>query len=196
MRRKTRACFRRTGKCEKGQALAETAIVIMTFLILVLGIIQLSMVMNAKMMTNYAAYCAARAGTLYNGNPSMMNDAAATALIPCFAWNTHTLFSGWVSANYAAMAGINLKVEILSPGPERFASNYRERFFPTLDRGFQTEPERRMNLLRVKVTYRFPLTIPLINTFMQPFFTDQPRIKMSSVCEMHMQSDYISMSSE
>jgi hypothetical protein len=152
--------------------------------------------MNAKMLTNYAAYCAARAGILFNGDRTEMNEAAAIALIPCFARNLQTIVSAGSYAQAAAQAGVDLRVDILSPGPGRFASNYRGRFFPVMDRGFRTEQELRDNLLRVRVTCRFPLTIPLVNTFMQPLFTGRPSVKISSVCEMQMQSDAISMLSD
>lgn len=83
MPRKSAVFVRKFGRCERGQTLAETAITIMTFLIVVLGIIQLSLIVNAKFMTNYAAYCAARAGILYNGDQGKMEHAAAVALAPC-----------------------------------------------------------------------------------------------------------------
>lgn len=49
-----------------------------------LGIIQLTMMQHAKLMTEYAAYQAARAGIVWNGNNERMHDAAIVALLPTF----------------------------------------------------------------------------------------------------------------
>jgi hypothetical protein len=55
-----------------------------------LGIIQLTMLQQAKLMTEYAAYQAARAGIVWNGNNERMHDAAIVALLPTMG-HTDTL---------------------------------------------------------------------------------------------------------
>ena len=40
------------------------------------------MIQHAKLMTEYAAYQAARAGIVWNGNNERMHDAAIIALLP------------------------------------------------------------------------------------------------------------------
>jgi hypothetical protein len=47
-----------------------------------LGIVQLAMVQQARLMTEYAAYQAARAGIVWNGSNERMHDAAVVALLP------------------------------------------------------------------------------------------------------------------
>src|SRR5690606_28468366 len=47
-----------------------------------LGLIQLSMMQHAKLMTEYAAYQSARAGIVWNGHVGRMRDAAIVALLP------------------------------------------------------------------------------------------------------------------
>jgi hypothetical protein len=186
---------------QDGQAAAETAVVIMTFLMTVLGIIQISLIMNAKLMTNYAAYCAARAGIVYNGNQRKMEQAAAIALSPLFTKSARGLLFGY-AAGFATMQvtnaepewltdliGFGLRVERMSPGNGRFSSNYRGRFFPTHDVVFGNIRDLDDNLLKVKVTYNFPLEVPFINTIMRPFFSVVPHAKIVSVCRMRMQSD-------
>ena len=64
----TNRCFDNYVENQEGAAASETAITIMTFLMIVLGIIQLAMVLNAKLLVNYAAYSAARAGIVHNGD--------------------------------------------------------------------------------------------------------------------------------
>jgi TadE-like protein len=67
---------------QSGQAAVESALVLPLMVFLGLGIIQLTMMQQAKLMTEYAAYCAARAGIVWNGNNERMHDAAITALLP------------------------------------------------------------------------------------------------------------------
>lgn len=60
----------------------EAALVLPLMTFLVLGIIQLTMMQHAKLMTEYAAFQAARAGIVWNGNNERMHDAAVVALLP------------------------------------------------------------------------------------------------------------------
>jgi hypothetical protein len=52
----------------------------MTFMTLLT--IQLTLIQHARIMTDYAAYCAARAGVVFNGDPIAMQRAALIALSP------------------------------------------------------------------------------------------------------------------
>ncbi|QRK05418.1 pilus assembly protein [Archangium violaceum] len=67
---------------ESGQAAVEAALVLPLMVFLGLGILQLTQMQHAKLMTEYAAYCAARAGIVWNGNTERMHDAALVALLP------------------------------------------------------------------------------------------------------------------
>ena len=177
---------------ETGAALTETAITIMVFLMIILGIIQVTLVINAKLMVNYAAYHAARAGIVHNGRQEEMDKAAAAALAPLFsgAPNYASLALGYGQARGAVAIGL-VQVEILSPSAARFSSNYDKRFFPELNRYGEPPSDRALlddNLLIVKVTYYYPLKIPLINQILRPFIH---RVKITSTYRMRMQSDAI-----
>ncbi|HYO56746.1 TadE family protein [Archangium sp.] len=67
---------------ESGQAAVESALVLPLMVFLGLGLLQLTMMQHAKLMTEYAAYCAARSGIVWNGNNERMRDAALIALLP------------------------------------------------------------------------------------------------------------------
>ena len=67
---------------EAGQAAVESAIVMPLMVFMCLGILQLTVLQQAKLMTAYAAYQAARAGIVWNGNNERMHDAAIVALLP------------------------------------------------------------------------------------------------------------------
>ncbi len=69
-------------KGQSGQAAVETALIMPMMVFFVLGLIQLTMMQQAKLMTEYAAYQAARAGVVWNGNNERMHDAAIVALLP------------------------------------------------------------------------------------------------------------------
>lgn len=75
---------------ESGQAAVESAIVLPLQIFLTLGIIQLTMMQHAKIMTEYAAFQAARAGIVWNGSNERMHDAAIMALTPTMG-NTSNL---------------------------------------------------------------------------------------------------------
>lgn len=177
---------------EKGVAATETAITIMTFLLLILGIMQITLVINARLLMNYAAYSAARAGIVHNGDITKMQQAAAVALAPMLS-NDKSLPSlglGYGKAHALLALGL-LKVQIISSGKQRFKPGYRKRFFPALTRyrNLRTAEEvaqMQENLLTVRVTYFYPLKIPLINAILSPLFR---HVKLTATHQMRMQSD-------
>src|SRR6478609_3734281 len=70
---------------ESGQAAVESALVMPLMVFLCLGLIQLTMIEHARIMTDYAAFNAARAGIVWNGNNERMHDAAIFSLLPTMA---------------------------------------------------------------------------------------------------------------
>jgi len=64
------------------QVLIETVFVVPLMLFMILGILQLAMLHQARIQTEYAAYQAARAGIVWNANHGKMMNAAFVALIP------------------------------------------------------------------------------------------------------------------
>ena len=63
----------------------EAAIIIPAMVVFVLLIFQLTLLQHARIMTEYAAYCAARAGIVHNGDKNRMTNAAIVALLPTFS---------------------------------------------------------------------------------------------------------------
>lgn len=82
----TWALLRRRGRQarrdEGGQAVVESAIVIPLMTFLILGIVQLSMMQHARIMNEYAAFNAARAGIVWNADRFIMENAALISLMP------------------------------------------------------------------------------------------------------------------
>jgi hypothetical protein len=92
-----------------------------------LGLVQLTMLQQAKLFTEYAAYQAARAGIVWNGSNERMHDAALLALAPTLgrtddlAKFTATL--GRAQRDDAAMQRLHglVRVDTLGPAASREA---------------------------------------------------------------------------
>lgn len=67
---------------ESGQAAVESAITLPLVIFLVLGSLQLFLMFNARIMTQYAAFRATRAGSVSQGSCDRMMHAAIAALLP------------------------------------------------------------------------------------------------------------------
>ncbi len=76
--------MREWGGGEAGQAAVEAALVLPLMLFLLLGLLQLTLMQQARLLTEYAAFSAARAGIVWNGSSERMHDAARVALLPTF----------------------------------------------------------------------------------------------------------------
>lgn len=74
----------KTSRRESGQAAVESAIVLPLVVFLILGTLQLFMMLQARIMAEYAAYRATRAGSLNHGNCTPMMHAAIASLLPTF----------------------------------------------------------------------------------------------------------------
>jgi hypothetical protein len=72
-------------RAQRGQALVESAIVMPLMIFMILGVIQLVMVQHARIMTEYAAFNACRAGIVWNADPRPMQAAAIVSLMPTFS---------------------------------------------------------------------------------------------------------------
>ena len=80
--RRLRARLGRARRDERGQAVVESALVIPLMTFLILGIVQLSVIQHARIMTEYAAFNAARAGIVWNADRFIMENAAIISLMP------------------------------------------------------------------------------------------------------------------
>lgn len=69
-------------RSDSGQVAVEAALAMPLMVMLVLGILQLASLQQARVLTEYAAFCAARAGIVWSGSNERMHDAALVALLP------------------------------------------------------------------------------------------------------------------
>jgi hypothetical protein len=71
-----------TRDAPRGQAAVEAALTLPLFVFIVLGTLQLNLMNQARLLTKYAAYKAARTGSLRSANLDMMEQAAVAVLLP------------------------------------------------------------------------------------------------------------------
>lgn len=75
---------RHVSRRELGQAQVESALTLPLALFMILGAIQLFMIQNARVMAEYAAFRAARAGSVNHANCTAMLHSALAAVLPAF----------------------------------------------------------------------------------------------------------------
>ncbi len=175
--------LKRLLKNESAQALVETVIVLPVVIFFILGTIQLTLMHQARLMLEYAAFNAARTGSVWNGDKGKMRRAAAISLIasrPNWPKTDGTFFNvgsiqTWtdlvvsglkvVAENEAAAFitnGVGLvSVDILSPTVIDFDQNNKvELDFDNVSNSFE---QRRLSQLKIRVKYFYQLFIPFAN---------------------------------
>ena len=151
-----------------GQALVEFIFIAITFLFVLLGVIQLAMCLNAYTMVRYAAYNAARAAIVHANDPSSMRyyalDAARQSLLPIFP--RHGVASNQVGMvwNYEEareidqipnirFSGAPLTQVTILPNAGQIAGNQR----------FDDPNFAEYAYITVKVKHYYRLMMPLVN---------------------------------
>lgn len=173
---------------DSGQAVVEAAIALPAMTFLILTIIQLTALQHARIMTDYAAFCAARAGIVFNGDAKAMEQAAMVALSPTIGRTdnlsnfTYTMTSGTsgtlstVSGDLATAKRFNLPgiVEVQALPPPSSAGA-----FSTL--GAQLDNEEvdfddiraaadQWNILQIRLRYFYRMRIPFANQILQAIY--------------------------
>lgn len=177
----------------------EQAIIIPMMVFLVLGIIQLGMSQQARLMTEYAAYRAARTGIVSGGNCPMMRNAATVALLPTFgvrvddtlrAAAAARLFMVDIDTNTGREKGATggplskvklggilerVRVEVLNPRRSQLASLFSSYGIAGSNKEIDFDDVRNnavveANLLSVRVTHFHEMRIPFANALIYSWF--------------------------
>ncbi|NTX06391.1 pilus assembly protein [Myxococcus sp. CA051A] len=181
---------------QSGQAAVETALIAPMMVFMVLGIIQLGMVHNARLMTEYGAYRAVRAGIVNHGDCKLMEKAALASLLPTlppldgkegrvdtvkYAVGVHKAYSRKLLATsvmkmFYTDVGLPLfRVDVVNPKKGEldelfgtYGSHLDAREIDYDD--VRDDRVIEANLLSVRLTYFYELRIPFANWQLHSFY--------------------------
>jgi hypothetical protein len=175
---------RRARRRQRGQGLIEFIITVAVLGPLLLGIFQAILLYRAKTVLDYAALQAARSGSTHFAETGPMCQGLAKGLMPLYA---HDASVAGVAAAYAtADADICLgkagTIRVVSPTRAAF-DDWKEPQYDGVEaipndslayRGDRVGAGSGMtvqdaNVLKISVTYRYPLIVPLIDRFIGRF---------------------------
>ncbi|RMH93889.1 hypothetical protein EBB59_04065 [Lysobacter pythonis] len=164
-----------------GQSIVEFIIAVPVLLFLVLATVQFVLFYRAKSTLDYAALEAARAGAVHGAKMSEIKKGLAQGLTPLFT--TESSLAGISKARAKAGYEVNhplyTKVEIISPTRamwnEHKERQYNGRYaLPNDNLSFRDARVGRSgvnvqdaNILKVKVTYQYPLVVPFVGWVLQ-----------------------------
>jgi hypothetical protein len=175
---------------QEGQAVVEAAIVLPAMVFLILMTIQLTLLQQARIMVEYAAFAAARTGIVANGDNGSgadiltrglngkMHDAAVLAILPTFG-NTTTLANIESTrlrflAQEGTLRGLGLgqvKVFVHNPVATDFDGELGNHLHNEEIDFDDVRPEAaEATLLSVQVRYLFQLTVPFANQMLQAIY--------------------------
>lgn len=166
--------LRRFRKSRPGQALVEAALTLPLTTFLILGSIQLFMMQQARLMADYAAMRATRAGSVNFGDCRSMTHAAIGAVLPTFARTDDPTalaasFRARANNDYGGTTGTNgsrfsgAVVWIFREKPLLATVDPKEEF----DLFQQSADEQR---LEVRLVFWYPLRIPFADWVMTRIF--------------------------
>lgn len=161
---------------QEGQSVVEFLVAIVAFGTLLLGIFQAALLYRAKTTVDYAAFRAARQGSLHGATQESVDNGLAKGLMPLYATDTGAVELGkaFVMAKAVELAN-QATAEIVSPTKDMFEKLAVPQFdgvkaIPNDDLAYRSAEVRAANLLKVKVTYDYPLIVPVIDTVIGRLF--------------------------
>jgi len=156
-RRTIRHRIRRFLRDDRGAATTSFILAFPIFLTIVGIVVQMALMVNAKVMVNHAADAAARAAvtSLPDGHPENISQAAWIALAPLSPQATSTTSQAQIA--YSALQAVGANVADSFPARYSFAQQATQ---VTWTPDSQDLSQSVGQPLEVTVTYRFQLTVP------------------------------------
>lgn len=161
---------------QAGQAAVEAALTLPLSVFLILGTLQMFLMLQARVITEYAAFHAVRTGTVKHGDCDAMTDAAIATLLPAFARvdtpeRLGDAFKAHKEDKYKPRLDMGYNGDIVWVARER----------PTLAEISDTEeedfddPARYQNAndvmrLEARIVFWYPLRIPFANWVLSRMF--------------------------
>ena len=153
--------------------MVEFTLVAITFLFVILGVIQLALVLNAQTLVQYAAYNAARAASVHSGNPQKMQEAARVSLLPVFPRHGRADHLRGLTENYLAAVETDQDSGVTYFGEP--ITETRITNMDGLDCGtvitFDDPKQAAEGFITVRVIHRYELVIPLVNRILFYIYT-------------------------
>lgn len=156
---------------ERGQAAVETAITLPMFVFFALGVLQVTIAYQARIVTEYAAYKVARAASVYRVACDPMKQAALMALIPTMS---HSNGGADLRDRFVATAAQVVNSNRAPNNPpgantplvrvDWRISSFRQRFDPLL------VPGQVPTKVHVRVAYFYEYRIPFAGWMMSRFW--------------------------
>lgn len=162
---------------ERGQSVVEFIVAIGVFGTLLLGIFQVALLYRAKTTVDYAAFMAAREGSLHGATQDSVDNGFIKGIAPLYATNADAagLLEAWGKAKAAMGVYRQATVQIVSPTKAMFHKVAVKQFdgvkaIPNDDLAYRDAATRAANLLKVKVTYNYPLIVPVVDKIIGRLF--------------------------
>jgi hypothetical protein len=178
-------------RCQQGQSMAECIVVLPVALLLIFGAIQFALIYHAKITLNYAAFEAARAGSLNNAEYASVKEGFARGLAPLYSYyepdaekrmnrkDNHA--TNQVAAFQLARSKIFdefkdksklIRIERLSPDERDFSDYAVDEEIPNDNLMYRASVLGKQsgssiqdaNVLHLRITYWYPLYVPLVNS--------------------------------
>jgi len=170
-------------RTQRGQALIESVVVIPVFGALLLGIFQMGLFYRAKAVVDYAALEAARSGATQFADMDAMRAGLVRGVLPLYTHDTNNsaLAEAFAKAQLDVRTGAG-SIEIISPTQAAFDDWKVKQFdgveaIPNDSLSFRSDrvgtrsglTVQDANLLKVRVTYKYPLIVPVIDRMIGTF---------------------------
>jgi TadE-like protein len=174
-----------TCRTASGQSLVEFLVAMFGFGLLLLGLFQALLFYRAKATVDYAALEAARAGAVHGAKLDDMKYGLARGLAPLYVPPSGAGKLGAGEAYGLALKDVKLlglgRINVISPTRAAF-NEFKETqwdgrpalpndslYFRSTTAGASGLSVQDANILKIKVTYDYPLIVPVIDQMLRPF---------------------------
>ncbi len=174
---------------ESGQSMTEFLVILPVMLLLIFGAIQFALIFHAKITLNYAAFEAVRYGSLGNGKFEEILEGFARGLAPLYSYfesdenvrkkRKANVAEDQIQAFQMARNRIYdefqqklVRIERLGPtdsafldfAPDHEIPNDNLMYRSSAVQGNSNSSLQDANLLHLRITYWYPLSVPFVNT--------------------------------
>ncbi len=182
----------------RGQAMVEFIIIFMVMIMLVFGIFQFTLIYKAKITLNYATFEAVRAGAVNNARIAAVNQAFARGMAPLYTHRdtVEAVHTARKQVTDEIADGEQVCIERINPIKQDFTEHQIANTYfpdPNLTEGFAIPVDNLFyrsdkttsgpgggsgrvsiqdaTLLKIKITYCYPLYVPFLNRVIPEWFT-------------------------